>query len=1052
MSLPLRLEGHPFYTGSGAKSLNMGDLRTPTVDYQGKIFTSASDALQAYIEDFEGKSPKVKYERQVNNLLLPPTVLSQTVNRSLETGIRHTRDEKRLYDMKRMVDESFEKIVKEEEKIRQVKEALTQSAKVIHEVSADRHSSDSTSSEVDMSNIPSDLDSLSTDMLVSIPPLTSSRHIRHKTHKKHVYSYRTNYQKNDDPRVLTLQDLGHNRIDQGSIGHTIQRTDNKESRQGHSRQNFEGERSGSRDGVRNRKPVVSHKYHTTSPDPSPESIDTKGKHPLPYDSHDRSQTIPLNNFKEQYYQHKKSARHETHRGHVHESAYQEPTQQARASLRPKSDHPKTKGGRPPPSWITDVPEFPVNADFKVGRSFPPPGGRPPPSWITDVPDHTEITVTGYRRKLRLLRKSKEDEIYPTSGKRPSKLPAEYELPGSPPGVGPLGFRSPNFSEGGRPPPSWITEVPEHPFISEGPSVTARQADDDSEERSPLAGGRPPPSWITNVTDTQSYLASNGNNIGKIKDMDKNRVRETAKDSFSFSDLEEGGSLPEDRLPSSLNPDVPDKDRHTLATRSSSKPTSTDYKPPEAFKPPPSWITDVSDPPAPVPTKGGRSAPSWITDVSEPTRAPAPAQGGRPAPSWITDVPETEQMQHPNAWHPPPSWITEVPTILYDLSPQQSAQTLQDKEVKSSSRWLTDDTSEDTAVPSKEEDGLMSSYGTIQLRGREGMATESTQVSRYTSIGQGNHTAEVSLKGKPPPSWIGELEYPGRSLQANQHKGKGAGEQPTTGYKKKYTQRELNKDYDFPSEKYLTDWSKYTQGSSSTSAGVPSSVTLPTTHSFSSTTTQGGNAYTFGRQWSSGHPMPQQQTYKRRYPNSASSDGSDSSTGVYRVSKATAPLDVLEKQGASRSQSSSSSGRKENSPGGPGEVKQGCYVDSPQTDVVLEGDRSWERLPVPFKAPKYVEERTGSEGQTSVKRGRIMDKFLQDCLNDEQTSTSPRLTGQNTPGSMEALKTILFKMQSMATTPEDVEEEVEEHCDKENSSSLMSHGPPLSTAVYSTGFR
>lgn len=79
---------------------------------------SASDALSAYIDSFEDTHPLQTslYQRSVEGLLLPKSVLSRTVNRSLETGKGNTKEELHLYHMRQIIDDSFNDILLKDEK------------------------------------------------------------------------------------------------------------------------------------------------------------------------------------------------------------------------------------------------------------------------------------------------------------------------------------------------------------------------------------------------------------------------------------------------------------------------------------------------------------------------------------------------------------------------------------------------------------------------------------------------------------------------------------------------------------------------------------------------------------------------------------------------------------------------------------------------------------------------------------------------------------------------------------------------------------------------
>ncbi|XP_071107477.1 uncharacterized protein [Haliotis cracherodii] len=73
--------------------------------------------------------------------------------------------------------------------------------------------------------------------------------------------------------------------------------------------------------------------------------------------------------------------------------------------------------------------------------------------------------------------------------------------------------------------------------------------------------------------------------------------------------------------------------------------------------------------------------------------------------------------------------------------------------------------------------------------------------------------------------------------------------------------------------------------------------------------------------------------------------------------------------------------------------------SPSTDVVLDGDRSWEHPVGAYKSPVYVDDR----------------KHIGSALRSGKKIPSPTLTGSEQPGSIEALKNMLFKLQAEEST-------------------------------------
>ncbi|KAG9469483.1 hypothetical protein GDO78_020428, partial [Eleutherodactylus coqui] len=83
--------------------------------------------------------------------------------------------------------------------------------------------------------------------------------------------------------------------------------------------------------------------------------------------------------------------------------------------------------------------------------------------------------------------------------------------------------------------------------------------------------------------------------------------------------------------------------------------------------------------------------------------------------------------------------------------------------------------------------------------------------------------------------------------------------------------------------------------------------------------------------------------------------------------------------------------------------------SPQTEDILEAERSWENVPYTYKSPVHVlceDER--SEGLEAVK-SNLMEDLLKDCVQKENTTNS--FSGGNHHGPVEALKHMLFNLQA-----------------------------------------
>ncbi|KAJ8304652.1 hypothetical protein KUTeg_018235 [Tegillarca granosa] len=74
-------------------------------------FISATEALQAYLDQYAGITiNRQKYDRSVEDLLNPKSVLHMTADRSLQTGIRDTVKEMKLAETKDAITESYDRM------------------------------------------------------------------------------------------------------------------------------------------------------------------------------------------------------------------------------------------------------------------------------------------------------------------------------------------------------------------------------------------------------------------------------------------------------------------------------------------------------------------------------------------------------------------------------------------------------------------------------------------------------------------------------------------------------------------------------------------------------------------------------------------------------------------------------------------------------------------------------------------------------------------------------------------------------------------------------
>ena len=77
-------------------------------------FTSATEALQAYLDQYSGLTSRlsVPYKRDVSDLLDPKSVLHMTADRSLQTGVRATEFEMKLADAKTGINSNYDRMEK----------------------------------------------------------------------------------------------------------------------------------------------------------------------------------------------------------------------------------------------------------------------------------------------------------------------------------------------------------------------------------------------------------------------------------------------------------------------------------------------------------------------------------------------------------------------------------------------------------------------------------------------------------------------------------------------------------------------------------------------------------------------------------------------------------------------------------------------------------------------------------------------------------------------------------------------------------------------------
>ncbi|OPL32699.1 hypothetical protein AM593_09009, partial [Mytilus galloprovincialis] len=161
-------------------------------------FTSATEALQAYLDQYSGLTTRmsVPYKRDVSDLLDPKSILHMTADRSLQTGVRDTQIEMKLADVKTSMNSNYDRMEKSS-KLRKeapnatalcifltelfltviicisAEDALNRSGDLLIQIQHD-----------ELRKPQSDIDSVSTDMLMTMNPSAGY------SERKHIYSYK----------------------------------------------------------------------------------------------------------------------------------------------------------------------------------------------------------------------------------------------------------------------------------------------------------------------------------------------------------------------------------------------------------------------------------------------------------------------------------------------------------------------------------------------------------------------------------------------------------------------------------------------------------------------------------------------------------------------------------------------------------------------------------------------------------------------------------------------------------------------------------------------
>ncbi|XP_029435723.1 lung adenoma susceptibility protein 2 isoform X1 [Rhinatrema bivittatum] len=85
------------------------------------------------------------------------------------------------------------------------------------------------------------------------------------------------------------------------------------------------------------------------------------------------------------------------------------------------------------------------------------------------------------------------------------------------------------------------------------------------------------------------------------------------------------------------------------------------------------------------------------------------------------------------------------------------------------------------------------------------------------------------------------------------------------------------------------------------------------------------------------------------------------------------------------------------------------IGSPKTEDIVDTERSWEKIPVTFKSPVPV---CSDEGNLQTTKLNLVNDFLKDCTKKNSLVEETTLSGGNHHGPVEALKQMLFNLQTV----------------------------------------
>ncbi|CAH1796346.1 unnamed protein product [Owenia fusiformis] len=915
----------------------------------------------------DGPTPRQHYYRDVNDLIIPKSPLQLTAERSLQTGTRHTAKEERLYELRQMIDRSHDTLLNEEKKRKEVKDAVASSSKLLTDVTVDLSSLPSASAQPSLS-------SSCTDLLLG-------HHYTHQGQQNaHLDQHGTNLERHNTYRPQSDTILAHN--DAVNLRPKQRESSKRTSshvygyKKSRRTQDTNGQRYGKQgqDDSNNGVSSFHSMYESYGSNGSRDSDDSLRHTDSSLRHNDSSLT------------HKESLRHNdlrlTHKDsslrHDNSSVLRHNDSSLRHNNSSVPRHNDSSFRDNNSSFLRHSCSL-FNSDSKYSSNKPTNNST---TYSRDMKPHMKNTS-------HTVDHSGEGHLAPSWIGDLVRSDIESTIINT--GSSPLTRLGPTTGPKGRKPPSWIEDL-DHSAIE----TILEEA---------LKGGRTPPSWIadlegsdleTVITGVQQLAANEGHPLPSWIEMlgGKSEIGTTeGVDSPLVPKRDHADHIRAwvNQLHVTKSPETPHIERHSdkctsdvIRAEKSSKSHTADistlkvisgglHNEPQSKESAKNIQKDISK-------QGARPPPSWIDglDKSEINTAP----------SWVNDMAKTdiesevgEQILSKNqisSGGKVPSWVGRIcPSNIQSTTqgyapyhkdspiwPNSKFNSLKKHNISESKDYIN--TTLDLSIGD-----LTNTYDT-QYKDSEHIANnkpESNFKRRHfgDSLASGDTNDLLLSSSHGRPTNIDRISRRASNVV------KTSDVQPTTSkieskllsqVQARDTRSDFSKQYmnkeNIAAEPYMLN-SKLAEYKDryNTKEGSENTIELAYKDAFCRVARE----QALGRQSSGTQPPERQGSDKLQTPDNI----------IYRVETPT--KDLITHGG-------------------------GKAIESPSTTVVLEGDRSWEK-PIPYKPPAI----------------NTPDKMEQHQYKTHETfkTYSPRLSGTDQPGSMEALKVMLFKLQDVQST-------------------------------------